>query len=215
MKEWHWTPAQARALATELAHTQDAGLYRRLLALWQIQQGRPVKEVAQWLQVDCSSVYRWLERFVATGQVEALEDRRGQAHYSDWDEDCEGLVEYALLYRPRDFGFPANQWTASTLQAFLAFYLCECAFSVDTVRRQIKALGYVWKRYRYVLPPDPEEEKKTPTSATDSGFAAPNGLIGRGRNRCAALAGVAGRLGVAGPTGHRAHLGNQRTPDRL
>jgi transposase len=30
----------------------------------------------------------------------------------------------------------------------------------DTIRRQLHQLGYVWKRTRYVLPADPEGEKK-------------------------------------------------------
>src|SRR5947207_1727708 len=157
MKGCHWTPAKLRALEAEISRTHDAGLFRRLLALWHVGRGRSVEEVASWLRVDRSSVYRWMERFGATGKPESLKDHRGQAHYSAWDEDCDGLLESALLQRPRDLGYPANQWTAPILQAFLGVYLCECDFSIETVRRRVKALGYVWKRFRYVLPPDPEE----------------------------------------------------------
>jgi hypothetical protein len=32
--------------------------------------------------------------------------------------------------------------------------------SEDTIRRQQRRLDYVWKRSRYVLPPDPQREKK-------------------------------------------------------
>ena len=124
-----------------MSRTTDAGLFRRLLALWHVGQGRSVDEVAHWLRTDRSSVYRWLERFGATGKPEALKDHRGQAHYSAWDEDCDGLLESALRLRPRDLGYPANQWTARVLQAFLAVYLCECDFSIETVRRRVKALG--------------------------------------------------------------------------
>jgi len=213
MKGWYWTPAQSRALEAELLRTHDAGLFRRLLALWHLEQGRSVEEVAKWLRVDRSSVYRWMERFVTTGKPQALKDRRGQAHYSDWDQDCQGLLESAMLRRPRELGYPANQWTVPVLQAFLAVYLCECEFSEDTVWRHLKALGYVWKRYRYTLPPDPEAEKKTPDPAADPGVAATNGPVGAGRNRCPALACIARWVGVAWPTCSRCHLGAKRAPD--
>jgi transposase len=213
MKGWYWTPAQSRVLEAALSRTHDAGLFRRLLALWHVERGQPVDEVAKWLRVDRSSIYRWMERFAATGQPEALADQRGQMHYSVWDEDCQGLLESAMLYRPRDLGYPANQWTAPALQDFVAACRCECEFCLETVRRGLKALGYVWKRFRYVLPPDPEAEKKTSDSAPDPGFAAPNGPVGRGRNRSSALAGIARWLGFARPTRSGSHLGAERSPN--
>lgn len=213
MKGWYWTPAQSRALEAELSRTHDAGLFRRLLALWHLEHGQSVEDVAKWLRVDRSSVYRWMEQFAATGKPEALEDHRGQMHYSVWDEDCQGLLETAMLYRPRDLGYPANQWTAPVLEAFVAVCRSECEFSIDTVRRGLKALGYVWKRFRYVLPRDPEEEKKTPDTAADPGFAATDGPVGRGRNRYSALAGIARWLGFARPTRSGAYFGAKRSPD--
>jgi hypothetical protein len=65
------------------------------------------------------------------------------------------------------------------LHAFLAIYLPEQEVSTRTVRRRLKDLGYVWKRFRYVLAPDPEAEKKTPDFGPDSGFAIPHSAFGR------------------------------------
>lgn len=163
-----------------MLRARDAGLFRRLLALWHIGQGRSIPEVAQWLQVDRRSVYRWLERFVTSGDLAALEDQRGQGAFPNWDEDCEALLETALARRPAQLGYPANRWTVPVLQAVLAGYHPECAPSASTVRRHLKALGYVWKRFRYVLLPDPEAEKKTPDSPPDPGFARTGGTSGRG-----------------------------------
>jgi hypothetical protein len=56
MKEWHCTPAQRKALETELAQTQDVGVFRRTLALLEASQGRPIVEVARMLRVDRRSV---------------------------------------------------------------------------------------------------------------------------------------------------------------
>ena len=36
----------------------------------------------------------------------------------------------------------------------------ELSLSAATIRRHLHELGYVWKRPRYVLPPDPQQEKK-------------------------------------------------------
>jgi transposase len=41
------------------------------------------------------------------------------------------------------------------------------AFSEDAIRDELHRLGYVWKRPRYVLDPDPEVEKKTTDSLAD------------------------------------------------
>ena len=51
-------------------------------------------------------------------------------------------------------------WTVPLLRAYFHDQ-ADCWLSEDTIRRQLQRLGYVWKRYRYVLPPDPEREKKT------------------------------------------------------
>ena len=50
--------------------------------------------------------------------------------------------------------------------------------SEDTIRRQLDRLGYVWKRFRYVLPPDPEREKKTRHPAAAAGLAAAQRQVG-------------------------------------
>jgi transposase len=143
-------------------------------------QGLSADEVAQLLHVDRRSVYRWMERFVATGDAEALEDGRVQGALPKWDQDCDSLLETALAQTPAQLGYPANRWTVPVLQAFLAVYHPECALSAATVRRRLRALGYVWKRFRYVLAPDPEAEKKTPNPGGHPGFAAPYGPVDRG-----------------------------------
>ncbi|HTU18301.1 MAG TPA: hypothetical protein VMG10_09610 [Gemmataceae bacterium] len=50
--------------------------------------------------------------------------------------------------------------------------------SDDTIRRELDRLGYVWKRFRHVLPPDPEREKKTRHPAAAARFAAPQRQVG-------------------------------------
>jgi transposase len=57
-------------------------------------------------------------------------------------------------------GYLGMNWTVPLLQEYL-YDQAGCWLSEDSIRRQLQRLGYVWKRYRYVLPPDPEREKKT------------------------------------------------------
>src|SRR3954449_8402858 len=69
MKGRYWTAAQRQALETELRETGDAALFRRLLALLEIDQGRSVTQVAQALRVGRSSVCRWAQRYAAARQA--------------------------------------------------------------------------------------------------------------------------------------------------
>jgi transposase len=180
MQGWYWTPQQRQALYLALRRTREAGLLRRLLALWHLDQGCSVAEVAEWLLVDRSSVYRWMERFAATGSVEALEDQRGQGAPLHWDKQCQQLLKRALAKTPIQLGYPANRWNVPVLQAFFEIFQPQCALSVSTMRRRLKALEYAWKRFRHTLPPDPEAEKKTPASAPDPRLARKHSPFGRG-----------------------------------
>jgi hypothetical protein len=60
---------------------------------------------------------------------------------------------------PDHFGYQATGWTVPLLQSHLAHWdLTD--FSDASLRRQLHALGYVWKRPRYVLAPDPRRAAK-------------------------------------------------------
>lgn len=171
MKDWHLTPAQRRMLEKKLPHIRDAALFRRLLALLQVDQGQSIAQTARLVRVNRRSVHRWMQRFASGHSLSALEHHRGQGRPSQWNEELTGLVEAALARAPLRLGYHANSWTVPLLQAFLAVYHPEQEVSTSTLRRHLKAAGYVWKRFRYVLAPDPEAEKKTLAFAANTGFA--------------------------------------------
>jgi transposase len=129
-----------------------------------------------------SSVYRWLERFSTQRTLAALEDQRGQGRPLLWNEELAELVESALAQPPLRLGYYANSWTVPLLQAFLAVYHPGQEVSTSTLRRHLKAAGYVWKRFRYVLEPDPEAEKKTPDCAANTRLARIHPGAGARRN---------------------------------
>jgi transposase len=196
------TPYERRQLRQQLHHTSDARLYQRLLAVLEVDQGRPVNEVARLLNVSGQSVYNWIDRFCQQRQLADLVDRYGSGRPTLWAEERVTVLRALLGSAPDQWGYLANDWTAPLLQE----QLLRCtgpAFAEDTVRRELHRLGYVWKRGRYLLAPDPELEKKTADSQEGPGATAPERLAGRRRNRLAAVPAAAGRLGAAGPaSGH-------------
>jgi transposase len=68
-------------------------------------------------------------------------------------------LEHALENSPRDFGFHMTGWTSGLLQTLLQKTL-GFRVSEHSVRSKLHELGYVWKRFRYTLRPDPQRDKK-------------------------------------------------------
>jgi transposase len=154
------TPSQRRQVSARLRATHDASYGRRLMAILALDEGEPVSEVAERLGVTRQSVYNWARAFETAGDATALEDRYGGGRPSAWAGGLEGLLLAALRQRPDQLGYPGANGTIRLLQE----YLERCSgrrLSDDTIRRRMRRLDYVWKRSRYVLPPDPEREKKT------------------------------------------------------
>jgi transposase len=83
----------------------------------------------------------------------------------------ETLLLVALEQRPDELGCPGLNWTVPLLRDYLQRSSGQ-GLSDDTLRRELDRLGYVWKRSRYVLPPDPQREKKTRDPAAPAGPAA-------------------------------------------
>jgi transposase len=144
-----------------LQETSELNIYRRCLALLEVDAGRPVAEVARSLGVARQSIHNWIARFDTAGGPIALADRYGGGRPAALGpDDVWGLL--ALLgYSPQHFGGPATNWTVPLLREHLR-RATGADVSEPTLRRELRRLGYVWKRPRYVLDPDPEREKKTP-----------------------------------------------------
>jgi transposase len=99
-----------------------------------------------------------------------LQDHYGIGRPSAWTEQLQTLLLASLPQRPDELGYAGVNWTVALLQEHL--YLRGGRWlSDDTVRRELDRLGYVWKRFRYVLPPDPQREKKTRHPTTAAGAA--------------------------------------------
>jgi transposase len=197
MSQFRLKPGQRRRLRRLLDETFDLNTYRRCLALLEVDAGRPVADVARSLGVARQSIHNWISRFDGSGRSEALADRYGGGHPMALDvQEVEGLV--ALLgHSPQHFGSPAANWTVPLLREHLR-RATGAEVSEPTMRRQLRRLGYVWKRPRYVLDPDPELEKKTADPPPPPATAVPKRHPRRGRDRPAALPAAPGRLGAGG-----------------
>jgi transposase len=154
MSELHLTPRQRQRLREQLLATRDAAVYRRTLAILEIDAGRPVTEVAEILRAGRRSVYHWLAAYRAAYDPRALVDQPGRGRPRAGAEDLLALLRQAMGQPPEAWGYQAVDWTVPLLREFLAEQGGE-RLSEDTVRRRLHELGYVWKRSRYALPPDP------------------------------------------------------------
>ena len=80
------------------------------------------------------------------------------------------VLEALLVQTPDQLGYFAVNWTVPCSRDALAVYTGRRP-SADTIRRELDRLGYVWKRLRDALDPDPSA-KKTPDPQESPGLAA-------------------------------------------
>jgi transposase len=157
---------QRRRLQRQLHDTDDARLYQRTLAVLEYSRGRSVAEIAQMLGVTRQSVYNWTGTYAQTGDPRSLVDAPRSGRPSVWTEELHALLRSLFEQSPDQRGYFAVNWTIPLLQEEIE-HCTDQRLSEDTVRRELDRLGYVWKRSRYVLDPDPRREKKTVDSPVD------------------------------------------------
>jgi transposase len=160
MSELVLTPGQRRRLQSQLKAAQDARVYRRTLALLEVDRGIPISRLAQTLGVTRQSIYNWVEDYTQAHDPADLYDQGRSGRPSTWTDRLQGRLRSLLKIPPNRLGYFAVNWTVPLLQEELQHGRGP-QLSEDTIRRALHRLGYVWKRGRYVLYPDPELEKKT------------------------------------------------------
>ncbi len=141
------------ALRKELKVTRDANFYKRAFALLEIASGESISNVATKMQVQRSTIYNWID-LASTGDVMRLYNSKKSGRPSLWTVDLDTLLYEALINHPWDYGYMAVEWTVSLLQQHLARF-ADTLLSPNSIRERIHFLGFVWKRPRYALKPDP------------------------------------------------------------
>lgn len=172
MSKLHLKARQRQHLRRQLHTVAEARVYRRALAILEVAQGRPLAHVAQSLSVSRQSLYNWVARYQQSYDPAVLRDHRGGGRPSSWTPHLQTVLTESLTQPPDHWGYQAANWTVPLLIEHLVATSGQ-RLSDSTLRQQLGRLGYVWKRPRYVLAPDPAREKKTaPSSPTRSAGAA-------------------------------------------
>jgi transposase len=196
MSRLHLTAPQRRCLRQQLAQAEDVRLYRRTLAVLECDRGRPLADIAGMLGVARQSVHNWVAAFARGCQPADLADSPRDGRPPLLTEDDERWLGLLMSWPPTQLGYLEANWSAPLLREALRHGLGRPP-SDDTVRRALHRLGYVWKRPRYVLAPDPRREKKTPPPPAGRGPAAGQRRAGPGRDRPAAVPAAARRVVAA------------------
>lgn len=207
----HW---ERRRLRQQLEAASDTRTYRRTLAVLELDRGRSAVDIAAMLGVTRQSVHNWAAAFVRESDPSVLDDEYRSGRPPLLNEQTEGQLFLLMGRSPQEFGYPHTDWTTPLLQQELEKTI-GLRPSDETVRRGLRRLGFVWKRPRYVLEPDPEREKKTADSAANPGLASSKCRSGRGRDRPDDVPAVAGRLVAEGRTGGGPHQWLERPASDL
>jgi transposase len=162
---------QWERIAETLESAREPMVRHRLSALGAIACGRSVAEVSRWYGVSRQTLYNWMGRLrQGRGRPESLLDEPKIGRPSLWNKKSGTTLKQALKLSPMDLGYGSQDWTVDLLREYLGRTAGK-AFSEQTVRRQLHRLGYIWKRPRYILEPDPEGEKKSLCAKTPAGIA--------------------------------------------
>jgi transposase len=126
------------------------------LAVLDVARGEPVASVARRLGVTPRAIYYWVAAYAHGYDPEALRDRDRPGRPAVLTEADRGLLRQLLLGQsPQELGYFATAWTVPLLQDYLARRTGRRP-SDDTIRRELQRQGFVWKRPRYALVPDPK-----------------------------------------------------------
>ena len=149
------TTWQRRRLEQQLRSTHDARVYRRTLAVLEVDRGEPVSAVARRLRVTPRVIYYWLAKYARDRAPDTLRDLGRSGRPTVLTASDRDMLRAVLGRSPQEWGYPAAQWTVPRLREHLAGRTGRRP-SDDTIRRELRRLGYTWKRSRYALDPDPE-----------------------------------------------------------
>lgn len=140
----------------------DARAYRRAVAVLALDRGQALTQVAAGLEVSRQSVYNWWRDATRDAPTSPAPGPRGRPRV--WTPALMAALSAALQQSPTALGFSATEWTVPLLVAHLARWT-PAPLSDDTVRRELRRRGLVWKRPRYVLTPDPDLDIRSARSA--------------------------------------------------
>lgn len=208
------TSMQHAHLQRQLEYSEDVRVYRRTLAILEHDAGIPIVRIAENMNVDRGSVHRWIAAFRESLSPCSLLEKPRNGRPRLWTDAHSQWMQALLETSPEELGYFAVNWTVPLLREHLRESIGQNV-SDDTIRRGLAALGYVWKRPRYVLAADPDRDKKKTNSTSNQGFAASQRHSGRRRNRSVAVSTVAFCMGQARQNDESSPVWLERPPGDL
>jgi transposase len=155
-----FTKQDLKRLATAMKRTNKASEYRRLQAVWLVAQGHTVADVVRLIHAPERSIYRWVEKYLETHSVSALEHHEGAGRPEAAKRITGDRILRELRRDPLKLGYNTNVWTVALLAHRLS-QVYQCLITERTLRRRMKEIGLVWKRPRYIfVTKDPHRAQK-------------------------------------------------------
>jgi transposase len=121
-------------------------------------QGWSVPQIARRLDRNEHTIRTWLKAYRSTG-LPGLQNTPQSGRPATTGQRVSAHIEQLLAHRPSHFGYIEEGWTVDLLRDYLAQH--HASASDATVRRQLKAGDWVYKRFTKTVPRDaPSAEKK-------------------------------------------------------
>jgi transposase len=122
-------------------------------------EGYKVKEIAGRLSRHEHTVRNWIKAYIVNG-VEGLKSKDSPGRPRIKGRQVEQEIDVLLIKTPREFGYQEEGWTVCILLDF--FSKKQLAVKEDTVRRALKKMGWVYKRFAKAVPKNaPSKEEKS------------------------------------------------------
>ena len=123
-------------------------------------QGWSVPHIAQRLDRNEHTIRTWLKAYRAEG-LAGLRNTPQPGRPATKGQGVTKQIEQLLIHSPSHFGYIEEGWTVALLRDYLAQH--QEAVSDATVRRQLRAGPWVYKRFATTVPRNaPTAEKKKP-----------------------------------------------------
>jgi transposase len=164
--DFHFSAGDRRRLRQALRRRGDVRRFRRLQAVLWIAEGRSVTEVARLARVSRASVYTWCAAYSQRqhgGKLSTLLTEKPRSGRPRWAADRlnDQALKDLLRQSPLALGYQSAGWTLPLLATHLQKLSGGSRPSRATLQRRLHAVGWRWKRPRYVfLHPDPQRAKK-------------------------------------------------------
>jgi transposase len=123
-------------------------------------QGWSVPQIARRLDRHEHTIRTWLKAYRSTG-LTGLQNTPQSGRPATTGQRVAAQIEKLLAHSPSHFGYIEDSWTVDLLRDYLAQH--HAPASDATVRRQLRAGDWVYKRCARTVPRDaPSAEKKSP-----------------------------------------------------